>query len=92
MKEFNIDPSHKSEWNLFNDRTSMKSISNSKSTLVSSNLKHGDMIFLMPVKNVNHDAIMEDESKITASVEIDEVDLELEKQNGQIIRSKDNQL
>ena len=93
LTEFNIDPSNKNQWNLYYDRGCSRNIAYSKSTLVSSTLKHGDIIYLMPTKSMDSDATMADEA-ITplASIEIDEVDLELAKQNGQIIRPKDEQM
>jgi hypothetical protein len=46
----------------------------------------------MPLKSMDTDATMSEESTHVASLEIDEVDLELAKQNGQIIRPKDEQM
>ncbi len=90
--EFNIDSSRKSQWNLFYDRSSSRGILYSKSTLVSTTLKHGDIIYLMPLKSMDTDATMSEENTHVASLEVDEVDLELAKQNGQIIRPKDEQM
>jgi hypothetical protein len=59
---------------------------------VSTTLKHGDIIYLMPLKSMDTDATMSEESTHVTSLEADEVDLELAKQNGQIIRPKDEQM
>jgi hypothetical protein len=59
---------------------------------VSTTLKHGDIIYLMPLKSMDTDATMSEESTHITSLEADEVDLELAKQNGQIIRPKDEQM
>lgn len=93
LAQFGIDLGSKSQWNLYYDPGSLRAISYSKSTLVSSNLKHGDSIYLSPVKIMDSDQMMFDESiSPVSSLEVDDVDLELAKQNGQIIRSKDEQM
>ena len=98
LREFNIDPSLKDDWLLFHDRQCSNPVANSRSTLASSSIKHGDMIFLTQIKNdMDDDVTMqmnEDASndRMAMTGEEDDVDVELAKQNGQIIRAKDEQL
>lgn len=86
MKEFNIDPSLKNEWCLYNDRNRKEQIPITKTPL-GEVISHGDMIFLLPSLNgkVNEQEALE-------KLEEDEVDVYLAKQDGKITRSKDEQL
>lgn len=89
-EQFKIDPSRKSEWALFTDRTRKGRILDSRNTRVKETVAHGDLIYLMPLGengSKQGGGEIEDDDK-----EEDEVDLELAKQDGKINRERDEQL
>ena len=88
MKEFTIDPSRHSEWFLYLDRNKDNLLKPGSSSAVGQMVKHGDLIYLFQ-------ATFASESTNTSepvSVEEDEVDQILAKQDGKIIRGPDEQL
>lgn len=65
----------------------------SKITVKSAKIKHGDMLFLTPCKSpsITPDSASEESSSLPV-VEEDEVDVILAKQDGKIVRKRDDQL
>lgn len=79
---------------LFRNRDKSEKLKrSSKVTLKSAKLKHGDMLFLFPCKSpsITPDSISEEVTPL-AAVKEDEVDVILGKQDGKILRSRDEQL
>ena len=90
MKEFSIDPANSDSWALYMDQKRGKLIPKAHSKAVSSVLRHGDMIFLLPVLDQTGES--QEQQQQPSQVQLDEVDKILSKMDGRVIRSKDEQL
>jgi hypothetical protein len=87
-KEFSIDDN--SEWSLYLDLNRKNLLAKSKTRTVDSVCKHGDLLFLL--KSSSGSFASTASSPIQTTVEEDEVDRILCKQDGRIQRDRDEQL
>ena len=90
LNEFKIDASRRDEWALFLDRNREKPIK-AGSGLVGQLVKHGDIIYLFQSQfGVSSEQSMA--PTVDPNVEEDEIDQILARQDGKIVRGRDEQL
>jgi hypothetical protein len=85
--EFKIDKGQASGWSLFTDREHRERLPNCRNTRAGEVVAHGDMIYLLQAAEKN---VSREESEV--QVAEDEIDTNLDKQEGMIFRKKDELL
>lgn len=87
FREFKLNTEQANDWGLFTDREKQNRLPISRSKRASDSLKHGDMVYLLQATSQNVTSV-----ETNLPVEIDKIDLELDKKDGRIFRKKDDLL
>lgn len=92
FKLFSIDPSLKTEYGLFADRTRKTRLLDSHTIRVGDTWSNGDFIYLLPDANASSGSENGQRQEPFEAGEEDQVDLDLVKLDGKIHRERDEQL